>query len=75
MLGHPLNCLSTGTPQFPALPLLQETGTELGAGGWALRAHLFLLQDAGWLLRTKLMGASWCQEMVATAGEPEGLGS
>lgn len=30
VLGHPLNCLSTGTPKLPARPLLQVTGT-LGA--------------------------------------------
>lgn len=63
MLGHPLNCLSTGTPQLPALALLQETGTW--AGGWVVRAHLFLLQDviakerAQW--RSQPVGAKkWC---------------
>lgn len=40
MLGHPLNCLSTGTPGFLPFPCSRHLGW---LGVWALRAHLFLL--------------------------------
>lgn len=44
VLGHPLNCLSTGTSSFLPFPSSRRWHSGwLGSGVWALRTHLLLL--------------------------------